>query len=1062
MVRDMNSAKEVHAYLQKIMRKDKSRMGEKRSLPGLTRKEEEQHLEEVIRITEENLERTRAEEKRLAGDIHELIESYGAKDVEALSMIHNTQVMYEEVKNNLERCEKARKKPYFGRIDLYDKQLKREEAFYIGKVGVVRNIVEPEVIDWRAPIASVYYENGLGDCSYSVKNEKTYQIRLNRKRTYEIEEDKLKDFYDSDVVANDELLTKYLAKNKKAVLGEIIATIQQEQNAIIRKSPKQNVIVQGAAGSGKTTVAMHRISYILYNYSEEFRPEDFYIVGSNQILLNYITGVLPDLDVHGVMQMTMEQLLIRLLYEDWDEETMKIRSLDKNRETDYEKGTFSWFQKLEDYCCKLEQNTIPVQDIIFQKDNSEKKEILLTAESIAQYIKENPEVSIQNKILYLNKRLMAKVQNILVGKYISYQEDEKKEIRRTYRDYFGKKEWKGSIFSLYQDFLKEQKANGYKGDIPEKSFDVYDLAALAYIYKRVKETELIREASHVVIDEAQDFGIFVYIILKYCMRGCTFTIMGDVSQNIHFGHGLNDWEKLKSCLLTGTRDSFQVLRKSYRNTIEISEFAMNILKHGHFPIYPIEPIIRHGKEVQVEQCTSEDALFEAVVNKIEDWQQEGLETIAVVCRDEEEAKVVVQKLGKKVCLIDEEIEKTEFGSGIMVLPVAYTKGLEFDAVILLDPNQEKYPLDDGHVKLLYVASTRALHELAVFHLGNLTRIVTDPIKEKTQQYFKESRNTTTALQEARVKKVLQTKTHLEKHKIQKDSEKVKSPEKPKNLGVPKESKSSISKSEIGTQNEMSQAGQKKEEVFLQPLNFLSGKKSNFQFGDIPFNEVLRPAGHGRIDTRIRWIQKHENGVEFVSSYGMLYISPVTSEIIRVTFGEENKRKEIKMDTSASISWSCKELRDRVTIETKDVMVSVDKASGAISFYDRQKNLLLAERSKDPRQVEKGKKCRNWNFFNWSRSERIRAKSFLKEEMLPLKNTAKYISFGLKSKKLPCVVSNQGYGIAIAADSTVMCCNIPMYGPYFYTEDVEVIDYFFLYGKKEEDVTEQYDKLMKCF
>lgn len=128
------------------------------------------------------------------------------------------------------------------------------------------------------------------------------------KRTYEIENDTLKDFYDSDVVANDELLTKYLAKNKKAVLGEIIATIQKEQNEIIRKSPKQNVIVQGSAGSGKTTVAMHRISYILYNYDKEFLPEDFYIIGSNRILLNYITSVLPDLDVYGIRQMTMEQI----------------------------------------------------------------------------------------------------------------------------------------------------------------------------------------------------------------------------------------------------------------------------------------------------------------------------------------------------------------------------------------------------------------------------------------------------------------------------------------------------------------------------------------------------------------------------------------------------------------------------------------------------------------------------------------------------------------------------------------------------------------------------------
>ena len=177
---------------------------------------------------------------------------------------------------------------HFGRIDFTDAGLKKNECYYIGKSVIAEDAAKPRVIDWRAPIASVYYEKTLGACTYSVKGEGAFEIDLSRKRTYEIENDELKDFYDTDVVANDELLTKYLARNKRAVLGEIIATIQQEQNEIIRKKPQHNVIVQGGAGSGKTTVAMHRISYILYNYDLEFQPKDFYIIGSNRILLNYI------------------------------------------------------------------------------------------------------------------------------------------------------------------------------------------------------------------------------------------------------------------------------------------------------------------------------------------------------------------------------------------------------------------------------------------------------------------------------------------------------------------------------------------------------------------------------------------------------------------------------------------------------------------------------------------------------------------------------------------------------------------------------------------------------
>ena len=271
-------------------------MEQKNMLPGLTREAEEQKLQEIIGIAQQNLERARADIRKVNEDLEDLLDVYEAQDKEGLALWNNATARLKENEYDLVRYEKARRKPYFGRIDFKDPNVKGDESYYIGRVGIAKNNSEPVVLDWRAPIASVYYESGLGPCQYTVSSEGTFTIELKRKRTYEIENDHLKDFFDSDVVANDELLTKYLAKNKKAVLGEIIATIQKEQNLIIRRSPKTNIIVQGVAGSGKTTVAMHRISYILYNYKDDFRPEDFYIIGSNRILLNYITSVLPEND----------------------------------------------------------------------------------------------------------------------------------------------------------------------------------------------------------------------------------------------------------------------------------------------------------------------------------------------------------------------------------------------------------------------------------------------------------------------------------------------------------------------------------------------------------------------------------------------------------------------------------------------------------------------------------------------------------------------------------------------------------------------------------------------
>ncbi|MGN0142094.1 MAG: AAA family ATPase [Roseburia sp.] len=1053
-------------------------------LPGITREAEEERLAYVLEIAQKNLEKNENAVKELKQELHDLLETYGAKDVEALSMWNNTVVLLEETKTDLLRSEKARKKPYFGRIDFTDRRLKKKEAYYIGRVGIARDVTHLEVIDWRAPVATVYYENSLGKCSYSVKNEGTYEIDLTRKRTYEIEKDTLKDFYDSDVVANDELLTRYLAKSKKAVLGEIIATIQQEQNSIIRKSPRQNIIVQGVAGSGKTTVAMHRISYILYNFGEEYRPEDFYIVGSNRILLNYITSVLPDLDVYGIRQMTMEQLFTRLLYEDWDDRTMEIRTLDKGDEAAVEKGSFAWFHELEAYCAEVEWNTIPREDIVIDRGNygiygvkgqkplQGRKQILLSKEAIETYIKENPGISLQNKILMLNERIMAKVQNEITGKEVGYTPEEKKEIKRLYRFYFGPKLWKKSIFDMYEEFLTEQERKGKKVSYERNRFDVYDLAALAYLYKRIKETEEIREASHVVIDEAQDFGMMAYAVLKYCMRvGCTFTIMGDVSQNIHFGSGLNDWEELKTHFLTGTYDSFNLLKKSYRNTVEISNFATDILKHGTFPVYPVEPILRHGNSVRVEKCGDEEELVEEAAATIRKWQKKGLETIAVVCRDAEEADRVSAALGKEIPLLDSNLETTEFGSGVMVLPVAYTKGLEFDAVIILNPSRESYPSDNGHVKLLYVAATRALHELAVLHTGNLTGLIEDPIPEERQ--FQE------LAEEA-------PKEKTEKKLVRKLEDKPKTVVGPKRIEIPESQK----KKEEGavpmvrpgtpqTSQAYRQAAKKRqEEKTRQEISaaaetagpqggrrtpvFQKINPSPYRFGDVPEQGRLRPAGHGRVDTAVRWNKKTPDYVDIASSYGTLRITPLMPEIIRVSFvkGQTAEFRDCEniVIPRGNVKWNFRETRDALEITTDVLMAKVEKKTGAVQFFTRDGKLLLAEKAKEPRFIEQNAADQAWMFFDWEKSEKIWAKRMLKDELLKMNMSAKYISYGGRTVKLPCVLSERGYGLAFAAESTVMCCDIPMYGPYVTAEQTAQADYCFLYGKSAGASIELYKLL----
>ena len=1077
----------------------------KSEIPGLTREEEEAQLEKVIGIAERNLEQAKADIRSANEDLADLMETYDAKEPEGLALWNNATAKLNAYQHGMARLEKARKKPYFGRIDFQDPRLSFLESYYIGRVGISDEKAEPVVLDWRAPISSVYYENSTGPCSYTVSSEGTFSIDLKRKRTYEIENDHLKDFFDSDVVANDELLTKYLAKNKKAVLGEIIATIQQEQNLIIRRSPKTNLIVQGVAGSGKTTVAMHRISYILYNYEEDFRPEDFYIIGSNRILLNYITSVLPELDVYGIRQMTMEQLFIRLLYEDWDEEKYMVHTIDRADEKNSIKGGSGWFFDLENFCRTYEAEQIPREPVRLEKTGT----LLLDAEYIDNYCREQSTLSMEGKMCMLNEILLAKFENEVSGKEVTFPAREKKALKRKYEKYFGDGKWKGSIFDLYSQFLEQQAEKGKAVEMPENSFDVYDLAALAYLYKRIKENDPVREASHVVIDEAQDFGMMAYQVLHYCLRDCTYTIMGDTSQNIHFSYGLNDWEELKKLILTGTYDAFGVLRKSYRNTVEISDFANEILRHGDFAIYPVEPVLRHGTTVQKEAFADEAALLAAGVQKIKAWQEQGYETIAVVCRDEAEAAATARKLKKYVPVVEENLETAEFGEGVMVLPVAYTKGLEFDAVLLLDPTEEKYPENDGQVKLLYVAATRALHELAVLYTGKLTGILAKkaPKGRHNQEFAME---TLTKAKEYEKVSLTQKETREENRAIGIQEMDERNSHGPKRIVIKPEQipgrapgntsttgTAVMPKSSTGMRKAAAETGKEiaaktmqqrapegvsavfagaayrgktggkapgsrpatagiQSEKAEQPEHM---NTSPYAFGAIPENELLRMKGHSRIKCAVKWAKKGKAAVEMASMYGILRITPITPEVIRISFvkGVTAKVQDTywKPKADTLFPWSAKESKTAVLVETEKLRVMVEKKDGAVQFFTPDHKLVLSEKRDEPRMIDGGM---TWTFFDWSGSEKLKAKGILSTEWLDLTAKARYVSFGGKQARMPLVVSNRGYGIAAAASRTALLCNVRTFGTYLHTAGDGQIDYYFILGKDRDEIIKQYKEL----
>lgn len=1133
------------------------------------REYEEGFYSEVDGVVRSRCEALEDTIKKTDSEILEMKKMFDCGELEQWSLVEEAITANSTARSSLKREARVLKKPYFGRI-LFD-----DESLYIGRSGIHRsNITDQLVADWRAPIANAYYENGMGEVKFRTPTGEEVKIDLKLKRTFDIENGRLVDYFDSETTANDDLLNKYLARNKQAVLGEIIATIQKEQNDIIRLTPRHNVLVQGAAGSGKTTVAMHRISYILYNFADTVRPQDFYIIGSNKMLLNYITGVLPDLDVTGFRQMTMEEMFTRLLYEDWNPILYRIKDINKEGINASIKGTSLFFDKLKAFLDEYEQKVLKQEDVmldpnqfveglengrsgIYDRRNNPvarkgKAVCILRGNAIKSYIRSNPNISLQNKIIALNKEIIDNIESEFAGKP-SYTEREKKKIISVYGKYFGDKDFKGSIFSIYDDFvrtvseldvpapakklvtmpvtgggaryntgktkrnnsenlenIKPERIINSEEDLdravdnssdgqPEKyikkyvtEYDIYELTALAYIYKRVKETQTISEAHHIVIDEAQDYGIMAYRVLKECIRECTYTIMGDVSQNIRYDSGINDWSELRELYLTTPYDSFMMLRKSYRNTVEISEFATGILDHGDFEVYPVEPIIRHGDAPKLMKVEAADMIDE-IVKQCRSWQQEELLTIAIVCSDEKEEKGVREALKGKLELIDTDTENPEFGNGIMVLPVALTKGLEFDAVLIYEPTKKAYPADNRHAKYLYVAATRALHRLTVMYSKSLTDLIAKPVpvdkvrhvlnpegperpsEEEVKAFEEKKRLLLEADEQDSKQRILdeaarRTRKYLEGRKgaskANADALNGNQQASGANADVPdpdRNHRASSANADVPDRNpQASNANADAPDRNPQASNANVGaaRYTSIEFiKEVP-GELLRPSGHPSNSFATRWIQKKKDGIYLQSLYGVTRISPIAQNIVRISF---SAGLELKTAPKGSVKeyqpckdFQYKENPQSVEITLKGMSVRYDRYRGACTFYDSGKRELLKENQNEPRYIDlkKSRPCTFTNFACTS-ADTFHILSPKDGNMKFLKDTAYYISPG--EEQLPCIIKKDKYAIIPVTASKTAFCRMNVVGSFLMQEDA-FSDYYLLVADTTERLVEMYHKL----
>lgn len=635
-------------------------------------------------------------------------------------------VWVETFMNSISSLKRHQDKPYFARIDFKDDNQKFKDNLYIGKISLLDNNSNSLVIDWRTPIANLYYDSNLGRTSYK-SNDGTYiHGDLSLKRVYTIENSKLENYIDVHSTSDDELLKPFLGVNADNKIKNIVSSIQKEQNNIIRDSLYKNIVVQGVAGSGKTTVMLHRIAYLAYNYQDTYKTTQYLVLSPNKLFTDYISAILPDLEVDKVKQITYEELFLEYL-----DFKFKPNLLTRNKGSEYD--YISHFKSSKKYVDLLDDFYKSYEEQILNRDIIYKDIIVIDKETIKElYPKnsnDNMEVKIKKLIDYLYQ-LTQKDSYTLINKINKqlkewdklYPQNKRKHVDIGYevkqlfikgmknliKDHF--KIFNKNVYQLYITFINSIDNDLVKiqtlDNLNKKKFDYDDLAALMYLKFLICGSKDYDSYISVNIDEAQDLGYSHYIALKSIFRRAYFTIVGDLSQSIYAYRGIEHWNEINTLF----DYTIKYLIKSYRNTIEIMNYANTILRY--LKVEEATPVIRHGNPVNEIKY---DSKVKTLLERINKYKKE-YKSIAIICKDKNEVDYLYKEISKHIPLTKIDETTTKYDGGICILPVYLSKGLEFDCVILTDVDDNNYNKENIlDMKLLYVGITRALHNLDILY-----------------------------------------------------------------------------------------------------------------------------------------------------------------------------------------------------------------------------------------------------------------------------------------------------------------------------------------------------------
>ncbi len=606
------------------------------------------------------------------------------------------------------RLDKLLDIPYFGRIDFQENQPESETVpVYIGIHTFYDFKKKANLIyDWRAPIAGMFYDFELGEANYLSPSGKV-DGTISLKRQYRIRKGKMDYMIESSITVHDEILQKELSSNADEKMKNIVATIQREQNRIIRNENASALIIQGVAGSGKTSIALHRIAYLLYTFKGEVSSKDILIISPNKVFADYISNVLPELGEETVPETSMEQILSGVLdnkfkYQNFFEQVKELLNKPDSgfiERINY-KASLDFIAQLDRFILHIENNyfkatdvqltkhfTIPAEFIDEQFRRFNRYPMRQRFEVMTDYILEIAQIQYRIAITTANRnRLKKEIKNMFAAN----------NDLQVYKAFF---EWIGkpALFKLRRNRILEYS----------------DLAPLAYLHIALDGKKVQTQVKHLLIDEMQDYSPVQYKVVQK-LYPCKKTILGDASQSVN-PYGSSTAEIIQKTFITG-----EVIKlcKSYRSTYEITEFAQKIRLNNE-----LEPVARRGEQPQIIRFENKEEEIAGIAALISSFRKSGYKSLGIICKTEDEAKETVELLKTNITdVYFLSSQSSAFVNGIIVTSAHMAKGLEFDEVIVpfIDKINYKTEIDRS---MLYVAVTRAMHRLSLISSGEITGLL---------------------------------------------------------------------------------------------------------------------------------------------------------------------------------------------------------------------------------------------------------------------------------------------------------------------------------------------------